>query len=213
MIYTIEEIEENQRKQKKRSKKIRIIVYIILIPILICNIILIIQSAIQPKETPELVGIKSYVIISGSMQPELNIGDIVIVKKVEDLQEGDIISFRQGQSVITHRINEVIYEDGKTKYITKGDNNNTQDSGYVTPEQVEGVFQFKISRLGNLAMFVQTPIGMIVCLSIPVIILVVIQLNDNKKDKELIDEKMSKQKEMEKEIEKLKKQNEELKKK
>ena len=91
MIYTIEEIEENQRKQKKRSKKIRIIVYIILIPILICNIILIIQSAIQPKETPELVGIKSYVIISGSMQPELNIGDIVIVKKVEDLQEGDII--------------------------------------------------------------------------------------------------------------------------
>ena len=45
-------------------------------------------------------------------------------------------------------------------------------------------------------MFVQTPIGMIVCLSIPVIILVVIQLNDNKKDKELIDEKMSKQKEM-----------------
>ncbi len=62
-------------------------------------------------------------------------------------------------------------------------------------------------------MFVRTLIGMIVCLSIPVIILVVIQLNDNKKDKELIDEKMSKQKEMEKEIEKLKKQNEELKKK
>ena len=149
------------------------------------------------------------------METQISVGDVVVVKEVDTstLKKGDIIAFNENDIVITHRIDEVLQEDGKTKYITKGDNNNTQDSGYVTPEQVEGVFQFKISRLGNLAMFVQTPIGMIVCLSIPVIILVVIQLKDNKKDKELIDEKMNKQKEMEKEIERLKKQNEELKKK
>ena len=162
MIYTIEEIEENQRKQKKRSKKIRIIVYIILIPILICNIILIIQSAIQPKETPELVGIKSYVIISGSMQPELNIGDIVIVKKVEDLQEGDIISFRQGQSVITHRINKIMDENGEIVYQTKGDNNNIEDSGTITDSVIEGKVIYKISKLGKISLFLQNKIIIII---------------------------------------------------
>ena len=162
MIYTIEEIEENQRKQKKRSKKIRIIVYIILIPILICNIILIIQSAIQPKETPELVGIKSYVIISGSMQPELNIGDIVIVKKVEDLQEGDIISFRQGQSVITHRINKIMDENGEIVYQTKGDNNNIEDSGTITDSVIEGKVIYKIPKLGKISLFLQNKIILII---------------------------------------------------
>ena len=190
---------------QKFKKIISIVILLVLIPILFMSMVILINSYTHPNKIPSFFGWKPFIVLSGSMETQISVGDVVVVKEV------DTNTLKKG--VITHRINEVIYEDGKTKYITKGDNNNTQDSGYVTPEQVEGVFQFKISRLGNLAMFVQTPIGMIVCLSIPVIILVVIQLNDNKKDKELIDEKMSKQKEMEKEIEKLKKQNEELKKK
>ena len=206
---------EREGKMQKIKKAISIIVILILLPILLISIAILVDSYTHPDEVPSFFGWKPFIVLSGSMETQISVGDVVVVKEVDTntLKKGDIIAFNENNIVITHRINEVIYEDGKTKYITKGDNNNTQDSGYVTPEQVEGVFQFKISRLGNLAMFVQTPIGMIVCLSIPVIILVVIQLNDNKKDKELIDEKMSKQKEMEKEIEKLKKQNEELKKK
>ena len=100
--------------------------------------------------------------------------------------------------------------DGKTQYITKGDNNNTQDIGYVSPEQIEGVFKFKVSRLGNLAMFIQTPLGMIVCLSIPIIIIILLQTADSKKEKEELISKLNKQSKMEEEIEKLKKQNEEL---
>ncbi len=200
---------------QKFKKIISIVILVVLIPILFVSMVILINSYTHPNKIPSFFGWKPFIVLSGSMETQISVGDVVVVKEVDTntLKKGDIIAFNENNIVITHRINEVIYEDGKTKYITKGDNNNTQDSGYVTPEQVEGVFQFKISRLGNLAMFVQTPIGMIVCLSIPVIILVVIQLNDNKKDKELIDEKMSKQKEMEKEIEKLKKQNEELKKK
>lgn len=96
------------------------------------------------------------------------------------------------------------------KYITKGDNNNTQDIGYVLPEQVEGVYQFKVARLGNLAMFIQTPLGMIVCLSIPVIIIVLLQAANSKKEKEELIARLNNQNKMEEEIEKLKKQNEEL---
>ena len=105
---------------------------------------------------------------------------------------------------------EVEEKDGQVQYITKGDNNKAQDIGSVLPNQIEGVFKFKISRLGNLAMFVQTPLGMIVCLSIPIIIIILLQTADSKKEKEELISKLNKQSEMEDEIEKLKKQNEEL---
>lgn len=162
MIYTPEKIEERLKNKQKINQRIRRIVYIILIPILICNIVLIIQSAIHTEETPDLVGIKSYVIISGSMQPELNIGDIVIVKKVENLQEGDIISFRQGQSVITHRINKIMNENGEIVYQTKGDNNNIEDSGTITDSVIEGKVIGKIPKLGNVSLFLQNKIILII---------------------------------------------------
>ena len=146
------------------------------------------------------------------METQISAGDIVVVKEIDtnELKKGDIIAFKDGNIVITHRIDEVTEIDGKTQYITKGDNNNTQDIGYVLPEQVEGVFKFKIARLGNIAMFIQTPLGMIVCLSIPIIIIILLQTTDSKKEKEELIAKLNKQSKMEEEIEKLKKQNEEL---
>ena len=72
------------------------------------------------------------------------------------------------------------------------------------------MYQFKVARLGNLAMFIQTPLGMIVCLSIPVIIIVLLQAAKSKKEREELIAKLNNQNKMEKEIEKLKKQNEEL---
>ena len=118
MLYTNEAIKNRKRKTVKRKKIIVTIIYILLIPILIYNLTLIAQSIVNPEKTPNFFGIKAYVIISGSMQPKLDIGDIVIVKntKLEELQEGDIISFRKGQSVVTHRISEIIKENGEQKY-------------------------------------------------------------------------------------------------
>lgn len=136
------------------------------------------------------------------METQISVGDIVVVKEVDtnDLKKGDIIAFRNNDIVITHRIDDVIIDEtGNKKYVTKGDNNNTQDEGYVLPEQVEGVFRFKVARLGNLAMFIQTPGGMIVCLSVPILLLAIIEISDSKKNKEIISQKMNKQKEMEEE--------------
>lgn len=117
---------------------------------------------------------------------------------------------KAGDIVITHRIVEIVNEDGQTKYITKGDNNNTKDVGYVLPENVEGVYKFKIKNLGNLAMFVQTPTGMIACLSIPLLLLVIIHMKESADDRKYLKEKVSKQKAMEQEIEELRRKNEEL---
>ena len=197
---------------QKAKKVLSIIVLIILIPILLISLVILINSYVRPNEVPSFLGWKPFIVLSGSMETQISAGDLVVVKQVDTntLKKGDIIAFKENDIVITHRIDEIIQEENTTKYITKGDNNNTQDMGYVVPEQIEGKYEFKIARLGNLAMFTQTPLGIIVCLSIPILILIVIKIKDSKKDKELITQKANKQKEMEEEIERLKKQNKEL---
>lgn len=203
---------EREGKMKKIKKAISIIVILILLPILLISIAILVDSYTHPDEVPSFFGWKPFIVLSGSMETQISAGDIVVVKEIDtnELKKGDIIAFKDGNIVITHRIDEVTEIDGKTQYITKGDNNNTQDIGYVLPEQVEGVFKFKIARLGNIAMFIQTPLGMIVCLSIPIIIIILLQTADSKKEKEELVAKLNKQSKMEEEIEKLKKKNEEL---
>ena len=196
----------------KIKKILSIIVLIILLPILFVNGVILLDSYMNPEEVPSFFGWKPFIVLSGSMETEIFAGDLVVVKEVDvnEIKENDIIAFKEDEIVITHRVVDIIQEDGVTKYITKGDNNNVEDKGYVLQEQVEGLYQFKVSRLGNLAMFTQTPMGMVVCLSIPLGLLVLIQLVDSHKNKMYEKENYNKQKDLQKEVERLKKQNEEL---
>lgn len=212
VIIKIKNFVGRKRKMQIFKKIISIIILIILITILFVSWTILIDSYLHPDEVPSFFGWKPFIVLSGSMETQISAGDIVVVKEIDtqNLKKGDIIAFKEDDVVITHRIDEVEEKDGQVQYITKGDNNKAQDIGSVLPNQIEGVFKFKISRLGNLAMFVQTPLGMIVCLSIPIIIIILLQTADSKKEKEELISKLNKQSEMEDEIEKLKKQNEEL---
>lgn len=198
------------------SKKIKIIIsvilLIILLPILFVSFVILINSYTKPDEIPSFFGWKPFIVLSGSMETEIFAGDIAVVKEVDlkELKENDIIAFREENVVITHRIVNIIETEDELKFITKGDNNKDNDSDYVLGENIEGKYQFKISRLGNFAMFLQTPIGLVVCLSIPILGLFVFQLIENKKEEK---EKSDKENELKAEIERLKKENDELSKK
>lgn len=87
------------------------------------------------------------------MTPEVQIGDIVIVKNVKEneINEGDIISFRQGRNVITHRISEKFEKNGQIQYKTKGDNN-TEDNQAITYKTIEGKVIRKFPRAGNIVL-------------------------------------------------------------
>jgi signal peptidase len=76
------------------------------------------------------------------MLPTISSGDLVLVKEVdvEKLEQGDVIAFREGTSVVTHRIVEVMNEGDAKRFRTKGDNNNVADPLLVRPEMVEGVY-------------------------------------------------------------------------
>lgn len=163
MLYTNEEIQKRKNREKSIRKKISIFLYILLIPILIYNLVLIAQSIITPNKTPNFLGIKTYAITSGSMEPNINIGDIVIVEEVDetDLKVGDVISYRKGQTIITHRIAKIENSEGHNIYITKGDNNNTEDMENIEIDRIEGKVVLNISKIGYLAIFLKDKIVLI----------------------------------------------------
>lgn len=173
---------------------INIILLIILMPILIISLILIIKSYIDKDNVPSVFGYSPLIVLSGSMETEIYTGDLVVVKKVKEdtIKEGDIIAFYTDSSketIITHRIMEIKEEDGKIKYITKGDSNITKDAEEVDSDLVVGKYiNIRMKGLGNTAMFLQTPTGMAVIISIPILILVVTQYIQNRQDKKELEE-------------------------
>jgi signal peptidase len=81
------------------------------------------------------------VVVTGSMEPMIYPGDVILIKKSTDIKEiqvGDVIYFKRDDIMISHRITEIIEKDGVPKYRTKGDNNNTADIQLVNPEQIKG---------------------------------------------------------------------------
>src|SRR5579885_3162401 len=102
------------------------------------------------------------VVESGSMEPTLNIGDILISKgvNVANLKVGDIIIYQMPNSntLIVHRIVEIIKSGNQTLIRTKGENNPVEDPWVVYPSQVKGLVIFKIPYLGYVSLvFEKTP--------------------------------------------------------
>ena len=166
-IYTTEEITKKLNRKKIIKNIFKAIIYPIIILVLICNIILLVQKIITPDKIATIFGYKAFVISSGSMEPTLNIGDIVIIKetKQEQISKGNIITFRKDGYNITHRINDIIEKDGEKYYQTKGDKNTTNDADLVKYEEIEGVYVFKIDKIGSIITYAQntTTIIIIVC--------------------------------------------------
>lgn len=153
------------------------IVCILVAPIILVNITLLVRSYTAPDEVPSVGGVFPLIVLSDSMYPEIQGGDLIICRTedAENIQEGDVISFfdpaGNGTSVVTHRVIEVIEEDGEVKWITKGDANNALDSVPVSAEDLVGIYLTRIPDLGNVVMFMQSSTGLIVCVIIPIFLL------------------------------------------
>lgn len=100
------------------------------------------------------VGFKPYSIVSGSMSPSINVGDIVYIRKIDfdDIHKGDVITYTIEDTAITHRVVKV-YDD---YLITKGDNNSSNDTHVVHEGNVVGKVYFTIPYLGYLTLFLSS---------------------------------------------------------
>lgn len=99
--------------------------------------------------------IKPVSIASGSMEDELHIGDIAIIQKcsANDVNVGDIIEYQMEGYTVIHRIIEKNQRNGTFYFITKGDNNTSQDRDEVREDQLIGKVIFKIRYLGYPAIW------------------------------------------------------------
>ena len=146
MKYDVESI----NKRKEKTKIVKRIIEIVAI-ILIYNIILIIVSSINGKDF-YMLGYKAYIVNTNSMEPTIKTGDIIIIKKVnsQSLNQGDVITFNQDGEVITHRITKINLDEIDGQYITKGDNNNIEDTFKTKYENIIGKEILVIPYLGKV---------------------------------------------------------------
>lgn len=154
------------------------ILCIILIPILLINLTLIIKSYINKETVPSIGGYLPMIVLTDSMDPCIKSGDLIICQtaSAEGIKENDIISFfdpaGNGKSVVTHRVIEVVEQSDGLFFRTKGDNNNTEDKDLVPAENLVGTYKLRIAGAGNIAMFMQSTSGLIICVVLPIILLV-----------------------------------------
>lgn len=172
-------VEKSAKKSKiKITSIIGIILCVILLPILILNITLIIRGYTDKDNIPSLGGVFPLIVLTDSMNPEIQGGDLIFCKQVDtnSIAVGDIIAFfdpaSSGSAVLTHRVTEITEKDGKLAFKTKGDANNTEDELPVLAEKVVGTYSFRIPQVGRVAMFMQTTLGLIVCVILPMTLLI-----------------------------------------
>lgn len=150
-----------------RRNKIRTIFsaisYVFSILIILCAADILYQKFVKRADSVSIFGYQPYIVLSGSMEPAISTGDMVIARRVKEtrIASGDIVTFLDADGVtVTHRIIDVIVKDGKNYYRTKGDNNSADDIGLISMEDIKGKYCFKISRAGLLVRKVMTPQGL-----------------------------------------------------
>jgi signal peptidase I len=125
---------------------------------------------------PSLFGGRSLTVMSGSMEPALRVGDVVINSRVSpaDVRVGDIVTFSDPEGtgkLITHRVRRVRIADGTAQVVTKGDNTNAVERWDVPAGGSIGRVEFRVPVLGFLVFWLHGPLARIGLIVIPALLL------------------------------------------
>lgn len=188
------QVNEKQALREKIMTITGIVLCAILLPLLIINIIMIINSYVNEDEAPSIGKYVPFIVQSDSMAGTIESGDIIITKKIkpEDVEEGDIISFYDpegnGTAVVTHRVLKKEIVNGELVFTTIGDvvlQDNIEEYGsveqipdnvlkliveVVPQKNVISEYSFRIAFVGKLSLFMSTVPGFIVCVLLPLML-------------------------------------------
>ena len=113
------------------------------------------------------------IVQSGSMEPAIGVGDLVVIKPQPVYKKGDVIAFLDDKNRrVTHRILTVSQDQTGSIFTTKGDANQTTDISPVPVQKVEGAVDMVLPYLGYVLAFGKTRRGMILMALIPVVLLI-----------------------------------------
>ena len=180
-------------KFKKITNSVLTIIIFTALPIVVFTLI--------TSKSPIIFGIKSYTVLTGSMEPTIPVGSIIYTLKTSSYQKGDVIAFETGGLTITHRIAGVKNESGKDIsllvspiegvkkaeelfYQTKGDANNKEDSKLVPQRNISGQVLTYLPYIGKVVFFLKTIPGFLILIVLPVLIFIGSELWKIKKELE-----------------------------
>jgi len=118
---------------------------------------------------------KMMIVQSGSMEPAIKMGSIVMVKPVDDYKINDVISFGEAtktKAPTTHRIYDMEVQGGEPIYITKGDANDAPDTREIKKSDIIGKVLFDVPFVGYAVDFAKKPFGFMLIIVVPASIII-----------------------------------------
>jgi signal peptidase len=141
--------------------------------------------SILASKTTLIPNIKSFIVMSGSMEPTLPVGSMIYTQKMPTYKAGDIISFKNSDGVtVTHRIIGIKSNNKVLEYVTLGDANDTPDSSTVPYTSVIGKSIFVVPQIGSLIVYLKTPFGFLSLLMAPCLAFILFEFLNLKKEME-----------------------------
>ena len=131
----------------------------------------------------DILGYSICYVVTGSMEPVLNVGDVVLIKDIDpfDIKINDIITYKSTSgplsgNFITHRVVKVNTDGENIFFFTKGEANISNDTEVITPDKIMGVYQNKLPILKTILTLLSNPIIFILIVITPLLFSLMMQL-------------------------------------
>ncbi len=130
---------------------------------------------------PLALGGRTFAVLSGSMEPTLHVGDLVLERRTSapDIHVGDIVTFRSpddSSKLITHRVRRVNIANGVVHVTTKGDANLTVERWSIPESGTVGRAVGRVPLIGYLLVWTRSPLGRMLLIVLPACLLGIAQL-------------------------------------
>lgn len=125
---------------------------------------------------------KPLVVQTGSMAPAIPAGSLVVISERAtdgagvNYVENDVITFKKGNDLVSHRVVKVIRENGEKYFQTKGDANYDNDPQLVAEGNVVGKVVLAAPFVGKLIAFIKQPVGFLLLVAVPTLFIIISEL-------------------------------------
>ena len=175
-------------ENKNLRKKLISVGITLLLTVAVCLCLFVVVQVLSHGHV-SFGGYSFFKVITGSMEPELSVGDLILTEKTpaEKIAVNDVVSF-YAQSpgmigkIITHRVvDKVVAEDGTVRLLTKGDANLSMDGYAVTDEMLVGrvIWESGDSLLSDILSFLSNKYGFLACIALPAMLVSIVILRDS----------------------------------
>jgi signal peptidase len=125
---------------------------------------------------PLAFGDRPHTVLTGSMEPTISAGDVVIDARISplDARVGDVVTFRDPEDqsrLITHRVKRTRRSGSHLWFVTQGDANNTTEHWRIAADGELGRVVYAIPWIGHVAVLTHTPWGLVLLLVVPLLLL------------------------------------------